>query len=80
MFIFYFFFHFLTQGKLLLLYIVLIILQILWSPLREENDELNLSLVSADSAGFLVYWNVKDAKIISSVQEGNKPVAGNINL
>lgn len=44
--------------------------------MREENDELNLSLVSADINGCLVYWNVAESKIISSVQEGNKPVLG----
>lgn len=48
--------------------------KILWSPIREENDNLNLSLVTADVAGCLVYWNIKEAKVISSVQEGSKPV------
>ncbi|KAK7571105.1 hypothetical protein V9T40_014709 [Parthenolecanium corni] len=48
--------------------------KILWSPLREENNDLNLSLVAADINGCLTYWNVNDGKLISSAQEGNKSV------
>lgn len=51
-------------------------LQILWSPIREDDDALNLSLVSADVTGCIGFWNVKEAKVVSFVQEGNKPVLG----
>ena len=44
--------------------------------MREENDALNLSLVAADVSGCLVYWDVKEARVISSVQEGSKAVQG----
>ncbi|XP_065217428.1 WD repeat-containing protein 11-like [Planococcus citri] len=48
--------------------------KILWSPIREDDDALNLSLVSADTSGCIGFWNVKEAKLVSFVQEGNKPV------
>lgn len=44
--------------------------------MREENNELNLSLVAADINGCLTYWNVNDGKVISSAQEGSKSVVG----
>lgn len=44
--------------------------------MREENNDLNLSLVAADINGCLTYWNVNDGKVISSVQEGSKSVVG----
>jgi hypothetical protein len=42
----------------------------------KPDNSASIQLVSGDTSGHIIHWDVTNASVISQLQDGNKPVLG----